>query len=393
LLATFVFALSNIVMGNRTVVLQYWLPHLFDLPTGIFRSSGRFVWPVIYAGMTALTALLGRIRPRWATTVLMSAALILQVWDIRPLVFQKRYFESLVFQSRLVSPNWNTAAAASTGITTFPPFSFSTVQWSDYRDICWLADQYRVPTTAGYAARMSVAAAALTDSMRTALEQGTADPTHLYICDRSSFPEVFAGLSDHCLGAIWDGYFVCYNRQWPVTTEPDYTAAHRSTLAEFLAERGDRILLLAARDEATNNLSEAGRQALRNLGIVDSEFTYRGAIAAIVDHGGTVWQRINPCRRIELALAAGDTLGRFRSLRAINLVSAGFESGNEAQLRLDGKEEGFNGRGLNVLVLDDDQRLLEVAWFDTHAGKPGFVLTVAKDMIGAVRTFSRWDDR
>ncbi len=48
--------------------------------------------------------------------------------------------------------------------------------------------------------------------------------------------------------------------------------------------------------------------------------------------------------------------------------------GNFAQLQLDGREEGFGGRGFNILVLDADQQLIEVAWFDTHMGLPGVIM-------------------
>ena len=114
------------------------------------------------------------------------------------------------------------------------------------------------------------------------------------------------------------------------------------------------------------------------MGVTDTAFTYRGAIAAIVDHGQVAWQRTDAKGRIEFALAVGDTVGSFRSTHAVDIMSAGFETGNEAQLRLDGAEEGFNGRGFNILVLDDDQRLIEVAWFDTFAKSRGFVVEVAE---------------
>lgn len=377
LAATGIFALSNIVVWKQTVVLQYLLLPVFESVTGTFRSSGRFVWPILYVGMAAVVATLGRLRARAAVVVLLAVALGLQVWDLRGFVFQQDDFAAVHFDSRLDDPNWEIAATACDAIMTAPPFNFTTVLKDDFRDIGWLAASHRLPTSGGAVARTSLATTSLTDSLRHALDDGTANPQQLYICNGEWFPEVLAGLGEASRGTMWDGFYVCYHRDWPVTDPPRYPAAHRQRLAPFLAERQDRILLLAGRDEVTASLSADDRAGLQSVGLDDGAIAYRGAFAAIVRHGQAVWQRTAADQAVELALAAGDTLGPLHLNRAIGLASAGFTGGNRAQLLLDGQEEGFGGRGLNVLVLDDDQRLREVAWFDTHIGRPGVVVTVA----------------
>jgi len=374
MIVTFLYALSNVVMWSDVKVLSYKRFAIFDLITGVFRCSGRFVWPIIYIGMTGVIILLGRIRFRWAVVAVMTVALVLQVWDMRPLIFQKDHFAKMEFETRLSDPNWNKAAEFCAGISTMPPFKFTMNHKADYRDICWLASQHRLRTSAGYTARMSLAAKALTDSMHTALAEGTADTTLLYICDRSSFPKVLVGLGDSYRGALWNDYHVCYPRAWPMEPRPGFTASHGGTLAEFLDDRTDRILLIATRDEATANLTKADRLALRQLGIMDSAIEYRGSAAAIVFHGQAIWQQAKANGRVEFTLAAGDSMGGIHATHAIRVVSAGFESGNVARLELGDREEGMNRRGFNILVLDDELKLLESAWFDTHKGVPGIIL-------------------
>ena len=374
LLATFIYALSFKVMWNQTVVVEYIRLSLFDLPTGVFRCSGRFVWPVIYAIMTGLVVLVGRIRLRWCAAGLLAVALVFQVWDLRPLILQRQHFESLEFESDLSDPVWAQAGAQCSGITTIPPFRASLVKRLDFRDICWLAAQNRIPTTAGYTARQSLAARSLADSIRTALTTGTEDPTQLYVFDRPSFIYTVANLDPSYRSAVWDDYLVCYQADWPIEARRGYEVVETLRFDEFLDTRADMILVFAIRDEGSAGLTSADRAALRDIGFDESALRYRSAAAAIVDHGQVVWQTTESSKQVNLELDVGGEVGALRMKRALTVLSAGFDHGNRAQLRLDGKEEGFNGRGFNVLVLSDDQELLEVAWFDTHKGLPGVVL-------------------
>jgi len=380
MVATYMYALSNVVMWNETVVLQYIRMPVLDIPADVFRCSGRFVWPVIYAGMTGLMALLGRIRYRKSLAAFLALALFLQVRDIHPLVFQAANFAKLEFQTRLVDSNWDKAAQSATGLTTFPPFRFSLINKGDYRDICWLASRHRIFSSAGYAARMSQAARALADSMRTAIAEGQADTTQLYICDRQSFPSTMGHLGDHFRGSIWDDYYVCYPRSWALEPRLDFTAPPPPSLSEFLADRQDMTLILAVRDEATDHLTPEDKQILREVGFDVDALAYRGSAIAVLDKGHVVWQELSPDRKLELAIKPGDSFSTFEAKRSIDVVSAGFLVGNTASLRLDGREQGFDGRGMNFLVLGPDQELQEIACFDTHKGRPGMILIPTAEM-------------
>jgi hypothetical protein len=128
------------------------------------------------------------------------------------------------------------------------------------------------------------------------------------------------------------------------------------------------------RDEATSGLTADDRRALDRAGFPVDDLEYRGSAAAIIDDGTVVWQRVSASEAVALSLAPGDTLGTLVARRTLEISSAGFDKGNRAELQVDHREEGFGGRGINVLVLDDEQRVHEVAWFDTHAGSPGVVV-------------------
>lgn len=72
------FALSNRVYWGKTAVLKYRIPHVIEKPVEIFRSSGRFFWPVGYVLVLGSLALLARERRqrRWLGAVLVAAPLV-----------------------------------------------------------------------------------------------------------------------------------------------------------------------------------------------------------------------------------------------------------------------------------------------------------------------------
>jgi hypothetical protein len=72
------FALSNRVYVGEKAVLKYRVPRIIDKPVELFRSSGRFFWPVGYVLVLGSLALLAREgeRRRWIAGVLVIAPLL-----------------------------------------------------------------------------------------------------------------------------------------------------------------------------------------------------------------------------------------------------------------------------------------------------------------------------
>ena len=79
--AFFLFALSNkITIGSHTLLLIP-LPENLRYALGAFRASGRFFWPVGYAGaVTGMIIVLRSFRPR-TTLAILAVASVLQVID------------------------------------------------------------------------------------------------------------------------------------------------------------------------------------------------------------------------------------------------------------------------------------------------------------------------
>ena len=79
-----VFAISHRVFAGHWLVIELPLPHYTSSVVGIFRSSGRFFWPIAYAQM-AIVIVLGFRRAQLLIAVCLVGAAILQLIDVQPL--------------------------------------------------------------------------------------------------------------------------------------------------------------------------------------------------------------------------------------------------------------------------------------------------------------------
>jgi len=79
------FAASNRVYWGDHLLFGYEYPALFEKIANQFRSTGRFIWPVVYVVLSgALVVTLRRFRPLPAALILAAAA-ALQFWDTAPM--------------------------------------------------------------------------------------------------------------------------------------------------------------------------------------------------------------------------------------------------------------------------------------------------------------------
>jgi hypothetical protein len=102
---------ARITFGAHTLV-EFDPPPIVDTLLGVFRASGRFIWPLTYLLMAwaiVQVAMLGGAgRPKWGPA-LVAAALVLQAWDTSPkwLEFHSRFrLGPPGVVSRVQDPRW-----------------------------------------------------------------------------------------------------------------------------------------------------------------------------------------------------------------------------------------------------------------------------------------------
>lgn len=119
-LCLFLFAVSNVVTLHDQVVFQYPLPEKIVNLAGIFRASSRMFYPVYYLTMIAVLWCISRCKGH---ILLLAILLAVQLWDLSPILRQKRQFfepeavESLYSTSRYYNgEDWQDIAANFTSI-------------------------------------------------------------------------------------------------------------------------------------------------------------------------------------------------------------------------------------------------------------------------------------
>ncbi len=86
-IAMALFALSTRPSIASWIVVEIPLPEMLERIAGVFRSSGRFIWPLGYLLMAVVIARVVQCSGRWALPLLLSA-LLLQAVDLRPKLFE-----------------------------------------------------------------------------------------------------------------------------------------------------------------------------------------------------------------------------------------------------------------------------------------------------------------
>lgn len=117
------FALSNRVYWGDTAVLKYRVPHVIDKPVEIFRSSGRFFWPVGYVLVLGSIVLLARERRhrRWFAAILVAAPLLQWIDDAPARDFPYKDTRQ-VEPALLPAAVWRPLIAQHSLVRTFPSF-------------------------------------------------------------------------------------------------------------------------------------------------------------------------------------------------------------------------------------------------------------------------------
>lgn len=150
-----VFAISNQVTFNKTLILEFNIPDLISKLGNIFRASGRFVWIFYYAILLFFLVVFLKIKiNRFIKITLILLVTIIQFYDTK-LFFKK----NLPFGDYKIQPlneeKWTAISSNFDKIITYPLYNNSLLYNSDYQDWCYIALKNNLPITNGYVARES----------------------------------------------------------------------------------------------------------------------------------------------------------------------------------------------------------------------------------------------
>lgn len=178
-----VYSLSTRITFGAHTLIDIRQPHWLSALTGIFRASGRFVWPLTYLLITAAIVTIARALPtRWATGLLLGA-LLLQGADLGDKLqeFRRHFREPQPYVSPLADPAWSEDLAGVRRLVVM------TDQWQGdtWLPFALLAARHGLATNAAYLARDDVAGRQRwLGEQRRRVDAGRPDPETLYVFDR-----------------------------------------------------------------------------------------------------------------------------------------------------------------------------------------------------------------
>jgi hypothetical protein len=209
------FGLVSILFGlyalSQKAYLGTYLLWDIKLPDGIyalcslFRTSARFIWPVYY--FVVVFGLISIIRNFRHATLLLLPALVLQYFDLQPLIDSKKINELAEYNSRLGSEFWQQAAIDNRHLYLLPS-SFNAAYI--YEPFALYARQNRMTLNFGYLSRGDYKAMEeYGESIWEGLKTGQADPESLYVLWDSEWDN-FArqNLAEEMVICSVDGYTV-----------------------------------------------------------------------------------------------------------------------------------------------------------------------------------------
>ena len=172
------FALSNRAYIGNHALWAFDLPDSVAQLVGLFRASGRFIWPVFYC--VVLFGLITLVRNLPRATALVGLVLVLQLVDLRPLYTSKPpRAEAAVYTSQLKAPFWDALAGTSRHMILIPTGLGAT---RVYQPMTLYARDHQLTLNTGYFSRADYAAIeAYANDAWEDLLAGHADPQTIYV--------------------------------------------------------------------------------------------------------------------------------------------------------------------------------------------------------------------
>lgn len=176
-----IYAITNKVTFNQSVLFEFKLGESFSFITNSFRASGRLFWPVYYFIIMVLFYYLAKVKlDNLAKNTILGACLVLQLYDLqyflKPLHFKYEGYKPPI------NAAWENLIKTFDQTVFYPGFRMSYLKLHDYRYFAYYTTLYQKRINVGYPARFDRArAAALIGELGTRITTEGLDDNTLYI--------------------------------------------------------------------------------------------------------------------------------------------------------------------------------------------------------------------
>ncbi len=130
-----------------------------------------------------------------------------------------------------------------------------------------------------------------------------------------------------------------------------------------------KIVIISIKDEGTNAIDPETLRQLQTLGLKEelrnkTRYSYI-AVGSKIDRFKPI--EVLKKEKIDLELFKGEKIGEVEIPFNLEVISAGYETGNISSIKIDGKEHSKNTRGMNIVVYDmEKQEVIDSVNFDTY---------------------------
>jgi hypothetical protein len=369
ILIFFIFAISPRVTWGNTVVFKYYLPEPLLRLANMFRSSGRFGWPLFYAIVFGALFCVTATQRKSLVVSVMCICLAVQLADIHRLLYAHDFHFAGPVVSPLKSSLWQSVGTKFNKVIVYPPFIRTVTNDDDWKYLALYAYKHHMSIDTGYLARDPITEMrANQEELKSAFQEGDLDPQSIYIFADPPAAEAVQSFHRWNQCALVDG-FIVYTRDDHFFNGSNRIKIEPITLYDFFKKFGQDTILIAAREyQAPVLLPEEVKKYLQEKGSRLPGLLFPGSYVGIFSHDARILEKINDKGAVKIELRKGELMGKDRLTKDIALYSAGVPFGNQASIKVAGEEQSRERGGLNMVVLKGDGAVLASTIFDAQTG-------------------------
>ena len=365
----FIFAISNKVIWGNTVVFKYYLPERLLKIANMFRTCGRFGWPLFYAILFGAVFCVTATKRKSLSLSVMCICLAVQLADIHRLLYLPDFHTTGPVVSPLKSPLWQSVGTKFNKVIVYPPFVRTMTNDEDWEYLALYAYRHHMSINTGFAARFPINEMNVKkEELRSALQKGDLDAQSIYIFVDPPASETVQSFHRWNRCALVDG-FIVYTRDDHFFDGANRIKIEPITLYDFFKKFEQDTILIAAREYlAPVLLPEEVKKYLQEKNSRLPGLLFPGSYVGIFSHGAKIFEKIDAKGAVKIELRKGELIGKDRLTKDIALYSAGVPFGNQAFIKVAGVEQSRNRGGLNMVVLNGDGAILVSTIFDVKTG-------------------------
>lgn len=363
-----VFSFGNRIRFGDHTLLAYRIPGLLSDLAILFRSNGRFFWPLFYGLLVCILAGTSHLKQKSCACLLLCLALSVQLWDLhRFLGDRATCYREVERGLRLDPARWESALEDLNRVRILPHEALTIRREGDYAQIAYVAKDAGLEFWGGRTGRRDDAA--IRELTRSSMEQvakGIVSSDEIFVVEpRWVVPLMFRSRDQHALvfGQI-DGYPVIVPAEHATRCDHFYRVQETNLARLFEEDPGSLFLMTSYGD------GESLASLLSQADIACEPVPGGSRYLVAVQNGAVVLRQFQQDRDLAFRLRKGDRIGSVELSVGIevSIGASGEADGIFQQVAVTGQEVLAVRGGVGVFVLDQAGRITKTVCITSSDG-------------------------